>query len=288
MKFHSVEQGGADWHALRRRCVGASDVAPILGLNPKTTPYMLFEQKLGLSTVTQTAAMKQGHEIEDEARAWFHREYGRKVLPAVATHDVNNWVLASFDGIDEANQVIVEIKHVKQEFHEMACAGKVPDLYFPQCQWQMYVSGWENVHYLSYKRGNPAVVIVPRDNDFIAMAVPKCKEFWDCVDNLTPPELTERDYVDVSDDVQLLDMVQRYKYYSALAKEYEGKRDEIKEQIKEAACDRNVKGNGFKVSRYPVKGRLDYAAIMSHHNIDVENCQQFKKTSTVAYRITIQ
>ena len=288
MKLHQLEQGSPQWAAFRSEKIGASDISAISNLNSKCTPYQLWSQKLGFETVEVTYAMQEGHRIEDEAREWFHKKYGILVLPAVGTHDQNDWALASFDGLSEDKQTILEIKHVKQEFHEMACSGRVPEIYFAQVQWQMYVAGLDRAYYLSYKRENPAVVIVHRDEDFISKAIPICEEFHRCVMDSTPPPLEDRDYIDVSDSLELTELAQRYKYYAAMEREHRDKANAIKDEMKELANDRNVKGSNFKLSKYMVAGRMDYEAIMKHHNINVKNCQQFKKPGITSYRITVK
>jgi putative phage-type endonuclease len=259
-----------------------------MNINKDKTPYQLFCEKMGFLKVEQTLQMKQGHDIEEEARNWFHKEYGVKVHPAVATHDLHDWALASFDGINLDKEVIVEIKHVKQEFHEMALSGKVPELYYPQCQFQMYVSGWEHVHYLSYKRDKPAVVVIARDNDYISSMVEAASKFHDLLLEQLPPPLQNRDYIDVSESYELNELAQRYKYHFAAEKEHRSKAEAIKEEMKVLTNDKNVKGFGWKLTKYHVDGRLDYDAIMKNHNIDVKNCQEFKKPKITAYRITVE
>ncbi len=151
----------------------------------------------------------------------------------------------------------------------------------------MYVADYQECYYLSYKPDNPAVVIVKRDHDFMEKALQAAYEFYEFLVNRSPPPLTERDYVDMSDCKPLKDLAERYKYHSSMEREHKLRCDSLKEDIKKLANDRNIKGDGFKLTKYSIPGRMDYDKILCHHNIDIESCQEFKRPSTTAYRISV-
>jgi predicted phage-related endonuclease len=52
--------------------------------------------------------------------------------------------------LSEDNKRILEIKCIKAEYHAQALGGKVPDLYWPQVQHQLLVTGLRKLDYWSY------------------------------------------------------------------------------------------------------------------------------------------
>ena len=48
MKIVRMAQGSPEWHEHRRAYRNASETAIVLGLSPWTTPYQLWQLKLGL------------------------------------------------------------------------------------------------------------------------------------------------------------------------------------------------------------------------------------------------
>lgn len=287
MKIINTVQGSADWHSLRDRSIGSSDIPVILGLTKKT-PFQLWCEKMGfgekVSAYVEEHVMKPGLEVEQKLRDWFHMEYGVKVDPSVVQHDDFEWAIASLDGITKSLDLITEFKNVKQEYHQMACYGKVPEPYYAQCQWQMFCTDLQNVHYISHRDPVPAVVIVARDDKFIADTIPKAKDFWQYVVDKIPPALTERDYIDVSDDCQLTDDAIRYGYYQKMEKEYREKAEILKQELIQKTGERCVKGTLFKITKYPVKGRVDYGIIPELKDVDLE---KYRKPNIISYKITV-
>lgn len=284
MKLINLEQNTPEWLEFRRRRIGASEWATILGLNPHKTPLQLWEEKLGLRELpAYNERMQEGHRIEPIARQWFNESCDYNFVPKVGVHDIYDWLHASFDGIDEDTETVLEIKNVKIEYHELAKQGVVPLLYAPQVQAQMFISGYEDAYYLSWGH-EPAWVHVIFDDEFINEALPKIEEFKRCLDNLVEPELTERDYVDKSDDVFLTDKVQMYKYYQKMAKEYESKCEILKEEICSMVNHRNTKGQGFRVTKYTTQGRVDYSAIPELKDVKLD---KYRKPCTTNFRLTL-
>lgn len=66
----------AEWLALRRETVGASEVAALLGVHPWITAYGLYALKAGLALADQeeTPAMRRGRMLEDDALAILQEE----------------------------------------------------------------------------------------------------------------------------------------------------------------------------------------------------------------------
>lgn len=60
--------------------------------------------------------------------------------------------------------------------------------YQPQMQWQMIVTGARQCAFSVIMGANePIVTIIERDDDYCAELLRRAKQFWACVESLTPP-----------------------------------------------------------------------------------------------------
>lgn len=284
----ALQQGSQQWLDERKGRITASKLPIIMGLSPYQTAYGLWEEELGLREPQSLKPhMEDGLAAEAEARRYFAEKMGVIIKPDVRYSGEIGCSMASLDGINEEGTLILEIKKNNRDYHEMAKSGKVVEFHQIQMQAQMFVTGLQECHYLSYRRGDECIVVIPRNDHQIACMIEEGRKFKQLLNDLVPPPLTDRDYVDVTDDFHLAEMAQRYKYYQSLWKEYESKCSDIKDEMRIAANERNVKGQGFKMSKYAVKGRLDYDTIFSQLLPDT-NLEQYRKSATTAYRITVE
>ena len=193
--------------------------------------------------------------------------------------------MASLDGINDTKTLILEIKGNNDEFHEMARIGKVPEFHFCQMQWHMFVTDIPECHYLSYRRGDEIIIVIPRDEVFIARMVDEGLKFKEMLDNFIPPPLTDRDYVDVSHDANLNDIAEQYRYAMTMFRQYESKCETLKQYLVKAAEKQSIKGNGFKVTKYSSRGRVDYDSIPQLLDLDLDI---YRKPDTTRYRVTLE
>lgn len=275
------------WLNWRKGKLSASKAAIILGLSPYSTPFELFEEELGLREPKKTSAhMQRGLDVEDEARSWLYNQFGVKFVPTCWEH-VNPLYISSLDGMSADQKHIVEIKNNNKEFHEIARGGDIVPMHMAQCQHHLFVTELDKCFYLSWRKDDPILVIVKRDDDFIADMVQKELEFKQMLENLTPPPLTDRDYADLGSDRHLFDLAWSYNHYSNLMKDNEKARGAVKEELIQLAGNRNAKGNGFKLTKYPSRTIIDYDKLIADHcpNIDLK---AYTKPTTYAYRITME
>jgi putative phage-type endonuclease len=155
----NLDQQSDDWHRWRKGGIGSSDAPVIVGRSPWKTRKALLEYKAshfqcGFDRKTETAkskAMLHGIKTEAEARQMYIELTGIFVEPVCGIHDSLDWCRASFDGLNERGTLITEIKCPSNiRNHEAVLAGVVPEVYYPQCQHQLLVSGAELVHFISY------------------------------------------------------------------------------------------------------------------------------------------
>jgi putative phage-type endonuclease len=191
VKYHDFEQGSPEWRTWRRTGIGGSDAPEIMGVGylPGGSVDLLAEKVSGAER-EETFAMRRGRQMEAAARAAFVAKYGIKVQPACVSRTDYPWMLASVDGIDFTDTVLVECKALDQVSHEIALRGVVPLIVAPQIQHMLMVTDCELCFYCSYsvakrfggkEKPSLAVVEVWPDAEYQAALVHAEKKFWDLV-----------------------------------------------------------------------------------------------------------
>jgi len=181
-----VEQGCAEWHALRKRKVTATDAVIIMKESPWKTPSNLYYEKISDSPPgVPNERMKRGTDLEPIARDNFIRSTGIQVTPKVVVKD---WAMSSLDGMSEDGNVILEIKCPGQKDHNIALNGHVPHHYRAQLQHQMYVTGLQETFYYSFDGEEGVYFKVKRDDAYIERMVVEEKKFYENLMLCMPPE----------------------------------------------------------------------------------------------------
>lgn len=188
-------QGTPEWHEMRLRHLGASEVAIVLRESPYMDPYALFLLKTGQKEpAKQSKYTRHGIDMEAEARDAFTEETGLFVAPVCFECDAPGYEFleCSLDGFDGrgGERFGVEIKAPREpDDHRSALEGRVPAAYWIQCQAQIYVAQLDYQLYWSYYRPDakkePSSVLlrVEPDTSFIENELkPQAKEFWDWVE----------------------------------------------------------------------------------------------------------
>lgn len=280
-------QSTPEWHLWRKGKLSASKSSVILGLSIYQTPFELFEEELGLREPKPSSPhMQRGLDVEDESRDWLYIATGIKFTPACWEH-VNPLYISSLDGISEDEKNIVEIKNNNKEYHEMARSGNIVPMHLCQMQHHMFITGLDECLYLSWRKDDPILVTVKRDSVFIVDMIVKEMEFKRMCDDLVPPPLTDRDYVDMSGDFELGCLAAEYRVKNIMYKAHEKDLDEIKTKIKEITGNRNAKCNGMKITKYPTRAIIDYDKLIADHCLEFD-LKKYTKPTTYAYRITME
>ena len=279
----ALEQGSQEWHEFRKNHIGSSDAPVIMGVSPWKTPYQLWEEKIGIShPIEANSYMQRGTNMEEEGRQSFELYSGIRVFPSVHLHDTCEWMSASVDGISADFNSVVEIKCPGASDHSIAQSGGIPPKYVPQLQHILAVTGLPMIYYWSYDGSQGVCVEVFRDDVYIEEMIQKEKEFWDCVQTLEAPELTDRDFTERSDDIWKA-ASSTYLEISKELKALEKKEKEAREYLISLAGNQNTKGFGVRLTKYVRKGNVDYSAIPELQDIDLE---KYRKKSSESWRIT--
>ncbi len=272
-----IDQGSKAWHLLRANKIGASDAACILGTGFKNAEK-LWKEKLGLEQVYVNDAMRRGSALEPKARRAFEEEMGKKFRPAVFVSDELQWMMASLDGISEDGKTIVEIKCGNEKLHQQAEQGIVPPYYIAQMQHQMKVVGVDVCHYWSWNGEKGALVIIPRDNEFIERYIPKAKEFWESLQTFTKPD---SGYVEIQNE-EWKELAERYRGIQKILDELEVEEKDIRKKLEVISNGMPAKGYGLTFMRASRKGNIDYGKIPELRNVDLE---QYRKSGSEYWRL---
>ena len=276
-KIINCIQGSPEWLSLRKNKITATDSAKIMDLNPWCTAYQCWEEKLGFKeSQVLNDKMKEGSLLEEKAREAFNKKINSDFKPVVLESNQNSWQIASLDGMDSSGRIL-EIK-CGEYSHKMAKNKEIPDYYFAQLQKQMWVANTDYALYMSYRSDDDYVYwSVNRNDEFIEKMNEQEKIFYDCLMNLTPPELTEKDYV-IREDLQWKNSCEAYKKLNEEIKNLEKEREFYKNSLISLANGKSTKGLGVTVSKVIRKGNIDYNSIDALKSIDLE---KFRKEPTI-------
>lgn len=178
-----------EWLEHRKKGIGSSEVATIVGLNPWETPYQLWRRKLGLDPAKdETFAMKAGHYLEDAVAMFWHDETGREIIKRSA----GDWIIANKErpylqvspdrtywltgmAKNNTNKGILECKTTQMKID----GDDLPKHWFCQVQYQLGVAELEqgSLAWLCSARefGYKDLDLVP---DFYAWLVEEVERFW--------------------------------------------------------------------------------------------------------------
>lgn len=277
-----MEQGSKEWIELRKNYIGASDAPAIMQVSPWTTPYQLWQEKLGLiGEREETEAMRYGKRMEEEARRKYESYTGILVSPEIVFHPNKKFMMASLDGISFNGDIGVEIKNANYEDHKLAKSGKIPVKYFPQLQHQLACLSFNMLHYFSYHNGQGVVVEVVRDDTYIEKLYLEERLFWDKVENLEAPEMVEKDYIQL-DSQEWQQLANDWALIAQQLANLEKKEKEHRQALITMAGGANASGCGIKLTKIVRKGSIDYKAIPELKEIDIE---KYRKNPVESWRI---
>lgn len=151
----------SEWLEKRKKRIGGSDAATILGRNPWKTNTTLFEEKMDLKEpedLSNNKAVTIGSRAEEYLRELFKLEYEDKYEVKYDDDDFSMWINdkypfahASLDGIlidKESNQKgILEIKTttIYNEYEIEKWNEKIPIYYYIQCLHYLMVMDYDFV-----------------------------------------------------------------------------------------------------------------------------------------------
>lgn len=180
------------WLDIRRKSIGGSDAAAIVGLNPYSSPFSVWADKRGmLPPVEDNEAMRIGRDLEDYVAHRFCEATGKKVSRknAIIYNTDYPFAHANVDRLIVGERAGLECKTTSVLNLKKFQDGDYPANYYVQCQHYMMVTG--------YKKWYLAVLIlgkeflwfeIPRNDDDINALYAAEKRLWQCViEQVAPP-----------------------------------------------------------------------------------------------------
>lgn len=277
-------QGSEEWLNMRRKYIGASDAPIIMGYSPWKTAYQLWEEKLGLvKTEKANFAMERGNRLEPQALLAYNKLTGNFAEPMVVFSEEHKWMMSSLDGLSFDKKIIVEIKCPGKEDHDLASKGIIPKKYEAQLQHQLATIELDHLHYFSYHEESQYLVEVHRDEKFISKLISCEKCFWDSLQSLTPPDMTDRDVLEIEDD-EFSFISNEWRIANEQLQKIKEKEDYYRKLLVEKAKNRNCNNKEISIRKIIRKGNIDYSKIPELEGKDLD---QYRKSPSVSWRITM-
>ena len=192
----------AQWLVNRRRGIGGSDVAAIMGLSPYRTPLDVYLDKIGEGAdQPDNTAMKFGRLLEPVLLDLYQQETGQELIPVAVSycHPQHDWMRASLDGATSTRLVEIKTARSGDAWGEIG-TDQVPDYYLLQVQHYMMVTGYTVADIAVLIGGSDfRIYTVYADTDLQQLLFDKERNFWLRVLDRIPP-----------DPINTSDLIKRY------------------------------------------------------------------------------
>lgn len=175
----------AEIQAERRKFIGGSDAAAVMGLSRYKTPLQLWAEKTGKiipEDRSDALPIRLGHRLEQVVAELFMEETGKKVrrVPERRIHKAFPFICAQIDRVVEKEDADLECKTASGWKADEWEGAEIPQEYFMQCFHDLAVTG-KDVHYIACLIGGNqdfAWKPVERDEAVIKELLEREDEFW--------------------------------------------------------------------------------------------------------------
>lgn len=179
----TLEMTHQEWLEDRRKGIGGSDVATILGLNKYKSVYQLWLEKTDQIEVTsaQSEAAYWGNTLEEVVAEEFSKRTGKKVRRRnrVFEHSKYPFLRANIDRDIVGENAVLECKTANQYLANEWDEDEIPIQYICQVQHYMNVLNLDYVYFAVLIGGQKFVwKKMERDQELIDMITEKLVEFW--------------------------------------------------------------------------------------------------------------
>lgn len=171
-----------EWLELRRRYIGGSDAASVVGLNDYQSPYALWAEKMGIAPAFEgNLRTRVGTELEPVIAKLFEEETGKKVQNCNFSliNDSFPWAVADVDRMVIGEDAILEIKSTSALNLKHYKNGDYPARFYVQVMHYLAVTGKQKA-YLAVLIGNSDFKIfeIERDEAEISALMEAEKQFY--------------------------------------------------------------------------------------------------------------
>jgi putative phage-type endonuclease len=273
-----------EWLEWRKKGIGGSDAAAILGLDRYKSAFEVYAEKVGLKTEEpDNEAMRQGRDLEAYVAERFCEATGKKVRRrnAMLQHPAYPWMLANIDRWVIGENAGLECKTTSVLNRARFAQGEFPANYYVQCMHYMAVTGAEK-WYLAVLVLNKAfhVFTIERDEAEIEALIQAEKRFWEehVLPQIPPPPDGNESIAEIirtlfpearsRETVSLFgyeDKIRAYLELDAQIAELERRRDALKQEIQLALGDAEL----GRVQGYLVEWKTQV-----RHNLDTNRLKK--------------
>lgn len=178
----TLNMGREEWLKERKKGIGGSDAAAILGMNRYRSAFDVYADKLDIAPETpDNEAMKQGRDLEEYVAKRFSEATGKKVRrenailfnPAYpfARANIDRAVIGEKAGLECKTTSVLNLKRYKN--------GDFPEEYYVQCMHYLMVTGFERWYLAVLVFGTDfKVFTIDRDEGEIEALANAEKNFW--------------------------------------------------------------------------------------------------------------
>ena len=171
-----------EWLKYRKRGITGTDAGAICGLNPYSSAFQVYHDKISDSTEqNDNEAMRQGRDFEEYVAQRFTEETGLKVRRANAIYQNEDYtfMLADFDRLVVGERAGLECKTVSPYSADKWNDGKIPVHYQMQVQHYLAVSGFDCWYIAALIFGREFIIRkIERDPEIISSLITIEERFW--------------------------------------------------------------------------------------------------------------
>lgn len=303
-KISTLDMSHDEWLEHRQKSIGGSDAASIIGLNPFSSPYTVWADKLGkLPPKEDSEAMRQGRDLEFYVAQRFCEATGKKVRREnnilinpdypYAHANVDRMIVGEDAGLECKTTSTLNLKKFKN--------GAFPDTYYVQCVHYMMVTGCKKWYLAVLVLGREFMFFeIERDEEEIAALAKSEADFWKLVESKSAPAADGA--TSTSDTISVLypesndnsinlfayeSELQQYMALSTQIKELEKLRDEMANKVKAFLGESGSgESDNFKVSwKTASRNTFDSKRFASDHkNIDLSG--YYKSSTYRTFKVT--
>ena len=183
-----------EWLKMRKKYIGGSDSAAVVGLNEFLSPYALWCEKCGITPEFEGNLRTEFGSFNEEFVAqWFSRVTGKKVTRSNFSfvNDKYPWAVADIDRFVVGEDAILECKTVNELTLKHYANGDYPARFYCQVQHYMAVLD-KKMAYLAVMIGTGRdfrIYEIERNDAEIDALMDAEKQFFEHMQTNTPPPI---------------------------------------------------------------------------------------------------
>lgn len=186
-----------EWLRWRKKGIGGSEVAALVGMHPYLSPFSIYMDKIGeLEPQDDNEAMRIGRDLEEYVAQRFTEKTGIRVRKnsSILMDDECDYMIADIDRWSKKDGIGLECKTMSP--NSKAVKGleddSVPPQYYIQCQWYMMITGLNKWHLAILVLGRAFYTFeIDRNDEDITVLRKAAKDFW--IGNVLPRKMPPPD-----------------------------------------------------------------------------------------------